>query len=317
MFGLRSASLAAAIIGHSANSSEKSLVLGGHWTYSFLGIRTQTFVTSAVLAVAMLGSAYSASAETLVEDPLHAFCFGGTTCATNGTTLQTSDSTPQFGFNISPGPNTGQYFVDILVPNTSVANASLSFDIWGTQFGTSNSTTVLQASAFTSTLFSTTPWTSGDLSTYLGLSPAASPNNNLGGIPPQSGTGFYVYQVDLGQNKIEAHPGTSAGPQLNISALVADSYLVAFLLSSKTEKIKKGDPFPGGGTCDTNGGCDVVVPDWIATANSSTVLYHPNTPPGGGGGVVPLPAAVWLFASGLAGLGLIGIRRRRRTPSSF
>jgi hypothetical protein len=39
---------------------------------------------------------------------------------------------------------------------------------------------------------------------------------------------------------------------------------------------------------------------------------------GGGGGVVPLPAAFWLFGSALAGLGLIGVRRRRRrTPSSF
>jgi hypothetical protein len=44
----------------------------------------------------------------------------------------------------------------------------------------------------------------------------------------------------------------------------------------------------------------------------------PIKPPGGDGGVVPLPPAIWLFASALAGLGLIGARRRRRrTPTSF
>jgi hypothetical protein len=34
----------------------------------------------------------------------------------------------------------------------------------------------------------------------------------------------------------------------------------------------------------------------------------------GGSGEVPLPGAVWLFGSALAGLGMLGMRRRRRTP---
>jgi hypothetical protein len=54
---------------------------------------------------------------------------------------------------------------------------------------------------------------------------------------------------------------------------------------------------------------------------SGIFAFHPSTscPPGTGCGsdVVPLPPAILLFVSGLAGLGLIGIRRRRRTPVSF
>jgi hypothetical protein len=51
-----------------------------------------------------------------------------------------------------------------------------------------------------------------------------------------------------------------------------------------------------------SGGCDPSNPSCSGGG---------NTPP------VPLPAAFWLFGSALAGLGLIGVRRRRRTPSSF
>jgi hypothetical protein len=53
-----------------------------------------------------------------VDDPLHGFCNGTGTgiCSDNQTNTPLGNSTT-FGFSISPGPQTGDLLLDILVPN--------------------------------------------------------------------------------------------------------------------------------------------------------------------------------------------------------
>src|SRR6516162_8227075 len=110
------------------------------------------------------------SADVILDDPLHGYCGGAGQCIDNGTNSPTSNNPPvNFGFTVSPGPQTGDFVVDVLVPNNIVKPAS--FAITGTLSGTA-------------TLFSATAWTTGDLATYLGIS--ASPSNPIGAYLPST-----------------------------------------------------------------------------------------------------------------------------------
>jgi hypothetical protein len=148
---------------------------------------------------------------------------------------------PVFGFSGSAGV-TGNYFLDILVPNNlDPSPSSLSFGVSGDLTGTA-------------TLFNGTAWTSGFLADYLGNT--GSPANPIGAYLPSTqatdpgATGFFVYQADLG-NATLGHPGN--GPNLALGSTVpVGSYLVAFV--------------------NTDG-------DWSATANSGAILETgPNVP---------------------------------------
>src|SRR5258708_7462089 len=86
-----------------------------------------------------LASPVPALADLIPDDPLHAVCFAPSTCADNGTDTPTTFNPPHFGFTISPGPQTGDFLIEILVPTTVDPNPSaLSFHITGTQGGASN-----------------------------------------------------------------------------------------------------------------------------------------------------------------------------------
>src|SRR5262249_51076253 len=109
-------------------------------------------------------------------------------CMDKGTTSPPTINPPvNFGFTPSPGPATGSLTIDVLVPNNEASPAS--FALTGT------------ASA-TATLFSATPWTSGMLDAYLGIS--ASPNNPIGACLPSrqaldpGATGCFVVPANLG-----------------------------------------------------------------------------------------------------------------------
>src|SRR5881227_3322102 len=99
---------------------------------------------------------------------LHGFCSLGNVCTDNGTNTPTSVNPPTFGFATSGASDSGTLFIDILTPDNLAAPGS--FTITGYLTGTA-------------TLFSSTPWTSGDLAAYLG-GLDASPTNPIGAFLP-------------------------------------------------------------------------------------------------------------------------------------
>jgi len=202
---------------------------------------------------------------------LHGFCAGAAQCVDNGTNAPTSNNPPvDFGFTSSPKGETGDLWVDILTPNNQTAGAS--FTLTGTSSGTA-------------TLFSATAWTSGQLDSYLGIS--ASPANPIGAYLPSTqaldpgATGFFVYQVNLGQLTLEGQSNPNVSPLENIASgiLPQGSYIVGFLNTGTAAK-----------------------PKWDATANSGAIFET---------GTVP-EASTWaMMVLGFAGLGLAGYRKAK------
>jgi PEP-CTERM motif len=229
--------------------------------------------------VAMPGSAHAT---------LHGFCAGAAQCVDNGVNSPTSSNPPVgFGFTTSPGPTSGDLFLDILTPDNQTAGPS--FSLTGT-------------STATATLFSATPFTSGNLASYLGFT-GASPNNPIGAFLPSTqaldpgATGFFVYQVDLGTLTLQSpsHPNVSPLESISSGVLPQGSYIVGFLNE---------------GTA--------AAPDFQATANSGAIFDSGS--PGstrGGGGTVPEPSTWAMLLIGFAGLGFAGYRKAKTPRTAF
>jgi PEP-CTERM motif len=192
-----------------------------------------------MLAVAaMVALSRPVKADT-IDDPLHGFCWNGTTCSDNGTNTPTTSNPPYFGFYISPGPQTGTYLIDILVP---------------TSYGIQPSFSVSGDLSGTATLFSSTAWSSGDLADYLGLA-TTSPDNPIGAYLA-GGSSYYVYQVNLGTATLQN--SASGSPDLTIvGGVPVDTYIVGFLLTTN---------------------CGTSNDKCVATANSGAILETGQVP---------------------------------------
>jgi hypothetical protein len=212
-----------------------------------------------------------------LDDPLHAFCYGTTVCTDNGTVTPTTTNPPKFGFSISPGPQTGDYIIDVLVPNNDPHPASYS--ITGTQGGLFDNASISATAGKLSG-----QWTSGNLSGFIGIS--ASPTNPLSNWldytkahDDPGATGYFVYQANLGLTTLQPNANELAGPLLTTgTALQPGSVVTAFL--------NVGTPWQ---------------PNWIATASSGGLYVHK----------VPEPGTLALFAVGLLGVGLAAFRAPR------
>jgi hypothetical protein len=201
---------------------------------------------------------------------LHGFCNTASPCTDNGTNTPTSVNPPDFGFSAGGHSATGDLMIDILVPD-NVSNPSTTYTISGPLVG---------ASTFTASLFSATPWTSGQLDSYLGFS--ASPTNPIGAFLPSaqtfqpSATGFFVYAADLGTQTLPSNSGASNSDLLTLNKqLLQGSYAVAFLDSSN------------------------------ATANSGAIFET------GRMSSTPEPSTWAMMLLGFAGLGFAGYRKAR------
>jgi hypothetical protein len=228
-----------------------------------------------VVALACGGTVWADS----VGDPLHGQCNGtGTgTCSDNGTNTPLGNSST-FGFTISPGPQTGDLIIVLLVPNNEAIPLSFAIDF-------SNNTL-----AGTATLFSGTAWTAGDLATYFGIN--ASPDNPIGAYLPTTqvldpgASGFFAFVADVGTQDIPGNSGagTAAGV-FNIPTGFGDDlggYIIGF--------------------CGT--GCNGDTNPYVATANSGALVVNGTTPL-----PTPEPGSLMMLGAGLLGLALLSGRR--------
>lgn len=242
----------------------------GRWTGGLIG---------ATVLGALVVAGPSARAQTL-PDPLHGFCNGGSpagACVDNGTNTPLGNSTT-FGFTISPGPQTGDLTLAVLVPS----NESFSGSI--TELTPTSQTVGLTEH--------TGVWNSGNLADFLSIN--ASPDNSIGAYLPStqfldpSAAGYDVFLANMGTTTIDANGGTS--PSFDVPAgLPLGSYIVAFCAGATAGK-------------DCTVGNSLTE---VATANSGALFDN-------GTHIVPVPEPSSIAILGAALIGLGALRRRRR-----
>jgi hypothetical protein len=191
-------------------------------------MRSASVLSALVGAVALFALVPAAGYADIIDDPLHGFCAG---CSDNGTVTPIPTNPPNnFTFTASPGPQTGELFVDILLPNVGTAPTSLTVSVTGSPNVTANRVD--------------TVFNSGDLATFLGFcgTPCntVSPANPIGGFPGST-TGFFVFQADLGLRTLGANNNPGAGPNLDVEQfLPLGSSIVAFLNTNVTGGSQNG-----------------------------------------------------------------------------
>lgn len=249
------------------------------------------------LAALLFGTALAAPLAAMpahadVEDPLFGYCWGSSSCSSNGTNTPTTASVPNFGFTIQPASKTGDdLIVTILVPDNELPQVLPGgFGITGTFSGTA---TQFNSATYGSEWMNLTPTPQNPtgtpfLSAYLGLNTAlfnVQPNNNLGAYLPATqaldpgANGFYAFTVNLtGETQISLFT-TPGGPQLTLGQeLPLGSYILGFF-----------DPDT------TNGVPNSEAAVAIGTANTGAILE--TTP-------VPEPSSIAMFGTALAVFGL-------------
>jgi len=230
------------------------------------GLRTM------LLAAVALMITNAANAD--IIDPLHGACTG---CTSNGTNLS-MNGTGTFGWNSAPPGLTGSLYIDVLIPNDTNLATFVMPGLTGFASGTPS-------------LFSTTAWTSGDLTAYLGPPfSAGTPPNPLSSFltatntVDAAATGYFDFVLgDIPVTTGLLGPGSIPNDLFMLGGnLPNGSVITAFMVTLAAEAF-------------------LVT----TTAQSESLLVNqPLT-------TVPIPGASWLFGTGL--VGLMTLRRRKKT----
>jgi hypothetical protein len=232
---------------------------------------------------AVLFGLFAGAARADVLDPLHGYDFTlGPTVNIDNNFISPIQAGDGFGFAATPGTHlsqTGDLIIAILIPTNETG--STSYTAGGTFPNVS-------ASA------SRGVWSTGDLETFLGL-PNGSPNNpigafqgtNFGGGDSQdpSASAFNVFTLDLGIDTLHGFDQSIMNDSIG-GILPNGALITAFLVQGTV------------GNQNT-----------IDSANSGVLMITPHLDP------TPLPAAVWLFGTGLAGLIGFGRRKSKRSET--
>ncbi len=215
-----------------------------------------------------------ASATLASADTLHATCTG---CNDNGTVTPTMTNPPTFSFKGSNNHDHGDFYLVALVPDNKNAGFSLTLNATNTGI-----------SMATGSLFSSTEWNSGSLSSYLHSEFSTfTPPSPIGAYLPSTqsfdagANGYFVYLFDFG-----AHNYTNqSDPTFTEEAgsLPGGSLFVALLTDSGTHTVNS------------------------ATAQSGALFVDADATPNPPG--VPEPSSLALFGSGV--IALAGLARRR------
>jgi hypothetical protein len=170
------------------------------------------------ILISIVWTAIALTSASAHADALHGFCTN-VTCNDNGAITPVPTNNPSFGFWDAGGPATGTDIIVVL----SLTNLGSSIAL--------NPTNVAGSPATSATLLGT-QWTSGFLDTFLGL--GAQPNNpfnNYGGATglDPGATGFFVYELNLGTQTVQAQANDLNGPLFSANNLPLGTFILDFV----------------------------------------------------------------------------------------